>query len=146
MLNRPLKQTDLYHLNLLVGEGNKSVLQKITCLPEPPPSRNQSRGEKCGKVLTSVENRRMTDQKEKMKLQKQQENEGEKKKRQQKKEEKFEEKARKEREKAEKARKRGKNWFIRLSLLFKYYSNGSCAGKGHASQGGSDEDTDVGES
>ena len=58
--------------NLLLADGSsrESVLKKITQLPKPPPIRSQKSEHKCGRVLTSVENRRAIEEKEKVKQQK----------------------------------------------------------------------------
>ena len=63
--------------NLLLGDRSHqtSVLKRITQLPKPPPLSTQSYSDKCGKVLTSSENRRIIEEKEKLKLQKLQEKE-----------------------------------------------------------------------
>ena len=47
--------------NLLLGDGShqSSVLKRITQLPKPLPLSTQSYSDKCGKVLTSSENRRI---------------------------------------------------------------------------------------
>ena len=86
--------------NLLLGEGwnSRSILRAVTQLPEPPIVRSLSYEDKCGKVLTSVENRKIIEEKQRQKQQKQREKEERKEERLRKRAEKLAEQERKKKE------------------------------------------------
>ena len=82
--------------NLLLGDSSqqKSILKRITHLPKPPSLSTHAYADKCGKVLTSAENRKKIQEKD-LKIQKQKEKE-------RKKEERIKKKAEKQRGKKSK--------------------------------------------